>query len=132
LIIGVDLDGTLSGAGLWNPSLTLPWWLFIFLVPMVFFMRPDAKAVRKINEMKDRGHKVIIISARPPWARAMTIRWLRLYRVPFDEVFCVGFGKGTGKRKLELIKREKIMHFFDDSRKIVEFLNHNSVEAEHL
>jgi uncharacterized HAD superfamily protein len=132
LIIGVDLDGTVSRIGFWNPSLKLPWWLFVFLLPITMLMKPDKGAARKIKEMKSQGHKIMIVSARPPWMTALTSWWLRFHRVPFDEVFCVGFGKGTGKRKLEVIKKEGIEYFFDDSKRMVGFLNHNSVGAARL
>ena len=131
-MIGVDLDGTISKAKLYNPSLRLPWWFFIFLIPTILLIKPNKEAVEKIKEMKGRGHLIIIVSARPPWTTIITTRWLRLYRVPFDKIFCVGFGKGTKKRKLEVIKKEKIEYFFDDNKRMVEFLNHNSVEAAHL
>jgi uncharacterized HAD superfamily protein len=132
LIVGVDLDGTISRIGFWNPSLKLPWWLFVFLLPITILTRPDKRATRKMSEIKSWGHKIVIVSARPPWMKALTSCWLRFHRVPFDEVFCVGFGKGTGKRKLEVIKKEGIKYFFDDNKRMVEFLNHNSVEAARL
>ena len=88
--------------------------------------------VKKIREMRDWGHEIIIVSARPPWATNLTMRWLSLHRVPFDKIFCVGFGKGTKDRKLEVIKREKIKYFFDDNKKISDFLNHNFVVTTHL
>lgn len=132
MIIGIDLDGTVSRAGLWNPSLKLPWWLFVFLVPIILILKPNKKALRKIKEMKDWGHKIIIVSARPPWSVAFTERWLIHYNVPFDKILCVGFGKGTKDRKLETIKREGIEHFFDDNQKLLEFFNHNSVRATRL
>jgi len=132
LPIGVDLDGTISKAKLYNPSLRLPWWLFILLIPFILLIRPNREAVKKIREMRDWGHEIIIVSARPPWTTNLTMRWLSLHRVPFDKIFCVGFGKGTKDRKLEVIKREKIKYFFDDNKKISDFLNHNSVVTTHL
>ncbi|MDP1538494.1 MAG: hypothetical protein Q8M00_00480 [bacterium] len=132
MIVGIDLDGTISKAGFYNPSLRLPWWLFVVLVPLVLLIVPDKKAVGKLKEMKIRGHRIIIISARPPWATAITIKWLKFHKVPLDEVFCIGFGKGTRNRKLEVIKREKIECFFDDNKKLVDFLNRNSVMATRL
>ena len=132
MIVGIDLDGTVSRIGFWNPSLKLPWWLFVFLLPAVILMKPDKKAVRKIREMKSLGHKTIIVSARPPWVRAITVWWLKSNLIPFDEVFCVGFGKGTGSRKLAVVRKERIQYFFDDNKRMVEFLNHNSVKAASL
>ena len=132
MIIGIDLDGTISWAGFYNPSLKLPWWLFIFFIPLILLIGPKEEAVKKIREMKRLGHKIIIVSARPPWATALTRRSLICRRVPFDKVLCVGFGKGTKDRKLKAIREEKIEHFFDNDKKLLAFFNHNSVRATRL
>lgn len=127
--IGIDLDGTISKVRLYNPSFQLPLWLFILLVPLIVFIRPDKEAVKKIKKMKGEGYRIIVVSARPPWATNLTMRWLSLHCVPFDKIFCVGFGKGTKYRKLEVIKKENIRYFFDDNKKIVEFLKQNFIGA---
>jgi len=79
--------------------------------------------------MKSRGQQVVIVSARPPWARALTVWWLRFHQIPFDKIFCVGFGKGTKQRKLDVIEKEGIDHFFDDNKRLVNFLNQHSIKA---
>lgn len=130
--IGVDLDGTISKLGFYNPSMRLPWGLFIVLVPLVLLIFPRKKALDKLKELKILGHRIIIISARPPWAAAITTKWLKFHKVPFDEVFCVGFGKGTRDRKLEVIKKQEIHFFFEDDAAMVNFLNKNFVVAARL
>jgi len=129
LKVGVDLDGIISRAGLYNPSLRLPSWLFIFLVPLVLLMTPNKRVIAGLKEIENSGHQIIIISARPSWMTELSERWLKRHGVPYNEIFCVGFGKGTKLRKLETIKREKIELFFDDNDRIVEFLNQNFIGA---
>jgi len=132
LIAGVDLDGTISKIGLYNPSLKLPMWLFVVLIPVVLFVVPNGKTIDKLKTMKIQGHRIIIISARPAWATVITANWLRFHRIPFDDIFCTGFGRGTRERKLEVAKKEKIEHFFDDNKELAEFFNKNSIMATRL
>ena len=124
--IGIDLDGVITPIGLINPSLKLPRWLYIFIVPIILLMIPNKK-----EELKRiaANHKIIIISARPKWSQKLTEWWLRCHGIPFNKLHCLGFGKGTKERKLKLIKKEKIQIFVDDDRKIINFLNGNSINA---
>ncbi len=129
MIVGVDLDGTISRIGFYNPSIKLPWWLFIFLVPLVLIIKPNRRTVKKLRMMKAAGHKIIIVSARPPWATAITAKWLKFHQIPFDKIFCVGFGKSMKQRKLDIIKKEDIQIFADDDRRLLNLLNRDSVRA---
>lgn len=127
--IGIDLDGTISQLALYNPSLELPWWLFVFLLPLVPLARPNRVVVERLREIERCGDEVIIVSARPPWITSLTKKWLRLHGIPFTRIFCVGFGKGTWRRKLEVIKKEGIERFFDNDERLVRLLNGQSVKA---
>lgn len=129
MIVGVDLDGTISRMGFYNPSIKLPWWLFIFLVPLVLVIKPNRRTVEKLRMMKVDGHKIIIVSARPPWATAITAKWLKFHQIPFDKIFCVGFGKSMKQRKLDIIKKEGIQIFVDDDRGLLNLLNRDSIRA---
>jgi uncharacterized HAD superfamily protein len=124
--IGIDLDGVITPIGLINPSLKLPHWLYILLVPIILFMVPTKKEeLRKIA----KNHEVVIVSARPKWSQKLTEGWLRYHRIPFKKLYCLGFGKGTKERKLKLIREEKIQIFVEDDRKILKFLKQNSINA---
>jgi hypothetical protein len=124
--IGIDLDGVITPIGLINPSLKLPHWLYIFIVPIMLSMVPDKKEeLKKIAA----NHEIIIISARPGWSQKLTEWWLKYHGLPFSKLYCLGFGKGTKERKLKLIKKEKIQIFVDNDRKIINFLNGNSINA---
>jgi len=127
--VGVDLDGTISKAGLYNPSLKLPCWLFVFLVPIIVLTKPDKRAVRRLKEFEEADCKIVIISARPPWAYKITEMWFSAHKIPFTKIFCVGFGKGTKQRKIDIIEKEGIDHFFDDDKRMANFLNQHSVKA---
>ena len=128
-IIGVDLDGTITPVGLYNPNLKLASWLFIFWLPLVLFLRPKRKVVERLSNFKKGGTKIIIVSARPSWIEGLTRILLGFHKVSFDKLYCVGFGKGTEQRKLEIIIKEGIEQFFDDDKRLVEFLNHHSIKA---
>jgi hypothetical protein len=124
--IGIDLDGVITPLGLINPSLKLPRWLYVFIIPIILLMVPDKKEeLKKIA----KNHEIIIISARPEWSQNLTESWLRYHKISFKKLYCLGFGKGTKERKLKLIKKEKIQIFVDDDRKIIDFLNGNSINA---
>lgn len=121
--IGIDLDGVITSVGLINPSVKLPRWLYIFLIPIVLMMIPNQKEKMKRIAL---NNKLIIISARPHWFKNLTEKWLRFHEIPFDKIYCVGFGKGTKQRKLKIIKKEKIELFVDNDKRIIRFLNGNN------
>ena len=124
--IGIDLDGVITPIGLINPSVKLPRWLYIFIVPIILLIVPNKKEeLKKIAA----NHEIIIISARPDWSKNLTEKWLRYHQIPFSKVYCVGFGKGTRQRKLKVIKKESVELFIEDDNKTRRFLNGNSVKV---
>lgn len=127
--VGIDLDGVISSNGLFNPSLPIPYWFFIFLIPFFYFAKPTLSTRRKLKNMRESNCEILIISARPAKLFNLTEKWLVKNYIPFDKLFCVGFGKGTKKRKLEVIEREKIDLFIDDDPKIIRYLTKNSVHS---
>lgn len=129
MIVGVDLDGIITKQGLYNPRLRLPWWLFLLLIPLISFVAPNKKTLEMLRGLKSNGDKIVIISARPEQVVGLTKRWLELHQVPFSKLFCVGFGKGTKLRKLEVIRKEGVELFIDDDEETLSFLNQNSVKA---
>lgn len=127
---GVDVDGQLTRIGFINPSVRLPQWLYIFLVPIMLLMLPtNREELRKIN---DQGHEIIIISARPKWCEKLTRMWLKYHRISFTKIHCVGFGKGTNQRKLQIIEKERVEIFVDNDRKITRFLQKHSITVVSL
>ena len=88
--------------------------------------------VQKLQEFAEAGYKIVIISARPAWAHKITEVWLSMHKIPFTKIFCVGFGKGTKQRKLNIIEKEGIDQFFDDNERLVNFLTQHSVKATNI
>lgn len=116
------MDGVITPIGLLNPSVKLPQWLYIFLIPI--FLLTTINRQKLLKEIA-ANHQIIIVSARPAWCQKLTKKWLRYHKVQFDKLYCIGFGKGTKKRKLKIIEEENIKVFVDDNKRIREFLNQN-------
>ncbi len=127
--VGIDLDGTITRIALRNPNIRLPWWLFYILVPLVLVLRPNKLVVKKLQTIKERGCKIIIITARPIQLEGLIRKWLVSYCVPFDNLFCVGFGKGAEERKLKVINDEDVEIFIDNNKRCRDFLKNNSVNT---
>lgn len=126
--IGIDCDGVLTDTYLGKVSsgrVKLPW---LILLPLIFVpaRRTMVEIVRKWAERKD---EIIVISARSRKLRCLTKLWLRLHKIPFHQVFCVGLGKGVESRKLEIAKQQRVEIFFDDDECIVKSLRENGIRA---
>jgi len=129
LKVGIDLDGTITPYGFYNPNIKLPWPLFFLLVPIILFIKPNAQVVEKMQVLKDRGCGLIIVSATPDqflWFRKLL---LKFHRVPFESLHCVSGGKGTNERKLKVIQEKGIEIFVDKDNRVLEFMRRNSVTA---
>jgi len=120
--IGIDLDGIITPVGFINPDLKLPSWLYALLIPVVLMVTPNKKEELKKIAL---NNEIIIISARPQGIKNLTEKWLRFHKIPFDKIYCVGFGKGTKQRKLKIIKQENIELFIDNDERTTNFLNGN-------
>ena len=128
--IGIDLDGTITPYGFCNPGvMKLPWWLFFFLIPFVLLFRPRKSVIEKMRLARARGCRLLIITSRPNQFFWFTERLLLFYHVPFDDLFCVGFGKGSNERKLEVILREKAEAFVDSNKGVLKFMKEHSILA---
>lgn len=124
-VIGIDLHGTITSHGFYNPDVELPWWLFYFL-PL---SKPREEVVKKMQLMEGQGCQFIIVTATPDQFFRSTKRLLISHCVPFKSLDCVGFGKGTNERKLRVIEQKKIEIFVDSDHHVVEFLRKNSINA---
>jgi len=122
--VGFDLDGVLTPIGRYNPNKKLAWWLFLGLI----FIIPNKKMVELLRNLAKQSI-IIIISARPERLKILTILWLRLHKIPFHNLFCVGLGKDANQRKLDVIKLMKIGKFFDDNPETVEYLKEYGINA---
>jgi len=122
--IGFDLDGVLTRSRRYNPDIKIPWWLFLGLI----FVKPNKKIVSFLKNLDERD--IIIVSARPGRLKSLTRLWLRFYKIPFHNLFCVGLGKDARERKLKVIKQMKVKKFFDDDPKTVNFLRKFGINAK--
>ncbi|MDD5145871.1 MAG: hypothetical protein PHF44_03455 [Candidatus Pacebacteria bacterium] len=127
--IASDADGVVFISSLYNPNIKIPQWLFIFIIPIIILQIPDRKFVEFLRKRRIQGDTIIIISARPKFCFKLTRLLLRFRRVEFDELYCVGFGKGTKERKLKTCRDNSVVLYFDDDRRVVDFLNENSIRA---
>ena len=125
-IIGTDLDGIVTLTSLTNfNNSRLPWWFASWLI----LVRANEKIIAILREFARKGDTIIIISARPKQLEGLTRWWLKIHRVPFDQLLLVGKGNGVAERKFEIIKQMKIKKFFDDDLEIVKFLKEHGVNA---
>jgi len=123
-----DLDGTLTltPTGLYNSYRKFPWWVFLGLI----FVRPNEKMIEVLRGFTRNGDRIIILSARPPQLEGLTKWWLKIHRIPFNQLFLVGKEEGVAERKLEIIKKMKVKEFFDDDPEIVDFLKGEGINAK--
>jgi len=128
-VIGIDLDGTITPYGFYNPNIPLPWWFWIFLIPFVLVSKPRKSVVKKMQLMATQGFQFIIMTRRPKQFSQFTERRLGPHRVPYLKLFCVGIGRGANKRKLKIVQENNVEFFVDSDKHIVRFMRRNSVNA---
>ena len=131
--MGYDFDGTVTKRSFVNPNLKIPSFFFIFLFPLTLFAGKNRKVVQSIKELKAGGFDVIIVSNRPPWnwLKWLMVLQLKLFHISFnlDQIFLVNFGKGSERRKLEILRKGEVDLFFDDDERVVAFLRENFIET---
>lgn len=52
--------------------------------------KPYKKMIKAVQDLKKRGHKILILTNRSPVTRWETIDWLKKHKVPYDKI---KFGK---------------------------------------
>jgi len=125
LIIGVDLDGVLTTVGLYNTDTKLPWWCGLWLI----FVPSNKKMACWLRMLYGKGNQIYIISARPRELEFITKVWLKIHRMPFNQIFFLGTGPMVSVSKLEVLKQVEADIYLDDNLKTVDFLNKNGVKA---
>ncbi len=53
------------------------------------------KSVETMQRLKKEGYYIIIISARPPIIKKQTIEWLKINKIPYDELFLTNYEEKT-------------------------------------
>ncbi len=76
-------------------------------------VKPKLFAVESIKQLKEQGHKIILITARFPSdnfdVKDLTINWLKDNDIYYDELIV------NAQNKVEIAKNKKIDIFIDDS-----------------
>jgi len=119
VIIGFDLDGVIAVN---RPFLNLPRWLAPLTLLLIRAI-PGARA--KLRQIKHKGHKIVIVTARPRWAWFSTWLWLRIFRIPHHALYIAW----PWQKKLEILQKVGAKNYFDDKVKIVDFLRQNNFNA---
>ena len=83
MIIGLDFDGVIAR------EVVVPRWLPSFLISLFLVFAPEM-AGHEVARRLGRQHRLVIITARPVEYEVVTRLWLRLHRVPFSGLHCVG------------------------------------------
>ena len=61
---------------------------------------PNLENISKVKELKEQGHKILLFTARYKRDRKITIKWLKQYDVPYDQLI-------MGKLKYDYIWDDK-------------------------
>ena len=110
MIIGSDLDGTITLVPFNNTQIHLPWFLAIWMA----FMPPNMRMVKTLRRRQARGDKIIIVSSRPWQLKGLSAWQLKLFRVPFSDLVLVGVGGDPAAKKLSVIRQRRIEVYIDD------------------
>lgn len=58
--------------------------------PSIFrHLTPYPGAIESLHDLVARGHRIVVVTTKPRWARADTLHWLVDHDVPSDEVHIV-------------------------------------------
>ena len=117
-VIGFDIDGTLT---FWEGGSKLVRFIPNFFLNLLVFSFPRKRIIKKLRNFKGKGSKIILISSRPKSLKMITIIWLNFWQVPYDELTFVG-GKNRAVAKAKCIKEKRIEIFYDNSQKIIKYL----------
>ena len=90
-------------------------------------VKPRKSAVEVINTLKEKGHKVFLITARLDDGivdvKAITKKWLEVNRINYDKLII------NSHNKLETAKQENINLFIDDSIRNCEMVSSGDIKT---
>ena len=90
-------------------------------------VKPRKSAVEVINNIKEKGHKVFLITARLDDGivdvKAITKKWLEVNRINYDKLII------NSHNKLETAKQENINLFIDDSIRNCEMVSSGDIKT---
>lgn len=121
MVLGCDLDGTITLVPFNNTRIRLPWFFAIWMA----FMPPNTRVVKTLRKRQAKGDKVIIVSSRPLQLKGLSALQLKLFGVPFSDIVLVGVGGDPVAKKLSVIRQRGIEAYVDDSKLVRQGLKEN-------
>lgn len=98
-----------------------------YYIPMLENVNPKISAVEVINTLKEKGNRIILITARVDDeivdAKAITEKWLDENKINYDKLII------NSHDKLEIAKQEKIDIFIDDSIRNCEMVSSGNIKT---
>lgn len=98
-----------------------------YFVSIIENVVPKKSAVEVINKIKEKGHKIFLITARFDDGivdvRAITEKWLESNNIMYDKLII------NSHNKLEIAKQENISLFIDDSIRNCEMLSSGNIKT---
>lgn len=98
-----------------------------YFVSIIENVVPKESAVEVINKIKEKGHKIFLITARFDDGivdvRAITEKWLEANNIMYDKLII------NSHNKLEIAKQENISLFIDDSIRNCEMLSSGNIKT---
>lgn len=98
-----------------------------YYVEILESVKPRKSSVEVINYLKEKGHKILLITARFDDGivdvKAITEKWLEQNKINYDKLII------NSHNKLETAKEEKIDIFIDDSIRNCEMVSSGNIKA---
>lgn len=85
---------------------------------------PNVPVIETARALSAAGYEIVILTGRSDEVRAETLSWLKLYSVPFDQLFMRRDGDFTPDEKLKAMWLEnfdssRVLGVFEDRPKVV-------------
>ena len=98
-----------------------------YYVEILENVQPRKSAVEVINTLKEKGHKIFLITARVDDGivdvKAITEKWLEVNKINYDKLII------NSHNKLETTKQENINLFIDDSIRNCEMVSSGDIKT---
>ena len=98
-----------------------------YYVEILENVKPKEAAVEVINILKEKGHKIFLITARFDDGivdvKAITEKWLEVNKINYDKLI------RNSHNKLKIAKEEKIDIFIDDSIRNCEMVSSGNIKS---
>jgi acid phosphatase class B len=100
---------------------------------------PNAHMVSLMEEAKQQGHNVVILTARSAHYRDDTKKWLHKHGIPYDALYMRPIDNTVGDKKLkktvlkdEILPNYNVTKAYDDKKKNVKMFRKQGIDAERV